>query len=947
MFNEFCERDLREKLEAFQRMFQRSNNATQREGIEKKIMHVRCELEFKIANREQRATNKRAKPLAQAPKATPNPVAVAAPGTPAAPHARRQKIATDARAAANLFQQKHSDALRKAEESRRHEDVVRRNATATVHDKRAAIDRTLADEETARDLGNKAANAALKADKKEADVQKAEIKAAAHQSNLSLADKQPLVQPPTNAQSLQDGDGETSETRIAQLAADRQQEAEAEAENARLAEEAKQAEAENARLAEEAKQAEAENARLAEEAKQAEATAKAESTRLKAKAKQESRDAQLALWHKQLHWCQSQTPECRRLACDDGSTEAHRLVSNDVLDSTSLSLAIAALAFTEELVGQFSVATDTLQLLSRITDQHGITCLQKPDTLIIPLLLSKDESIVAAVPAQEFENDVDGYIHPSAQSGFFTSTEEQRRLADNVRATNQSAREHIQLPKRPTAEQELQAQQQWNQGRIGHYIVVIAERTPGSAQVKLSYMNSMPSYCKAYGEVNEVRGLARTIVCNSGWMAGQKPQWLEEDWTSVALQGGGNTCGFHAMLNTWAYMLGIKINVNARLTEVDYKSARNLINLALQGCVSSLEIEAWMQVHGYAAFKPSPHSRNVTSSGYSVRMNEHILELHLDYLRELEIEDNCCWWPAVPETRDQTSLKRRQPEDFDENQRASRRPRPSPSSLQPHPQTVNPSDDETESEFIPNDDDDESDFASKLGDSATESDSESSSDPGAGNNPNKNDHKGHTNEDTGRAEKCDTMDCIILVVTRLSGELDLKNFPQKSHVLAERRDQLWEAFQLYRPDLFNGSTPPTRLDLLLDQVSSGQGATLFHDRHKQKMSHLFSAPATRIFAVGTALDGYITDPLGLRFLVNLMPQHEWVLCLAVPVDHQRKDVRTIFSSVHWPIRWGSWKFQLLIQTAERIGDSVRTKHIDARARVLLGMWRSITVGKRT
>lgn len=919
MFNEFCEKDLREKLEAFQRMFQRSNNATQREGIEKKIMHVRCELEFKIANREQRATNKRAKPLAQAPKATPNPVAVAAPGTPAAPHARRQKIATDARAAAHLFQQKHSDALRKAEESRRHEDVVRRNATATVHDKRAAIDRTLADEETARDLGKKAANAALKADKKEADVQKAEIKAAAHQSNLSLADRQPSVQPPTNARSLQDGDGETSETRIAQLAAERQQEAEAEAENARLA----------------------------EEAKQAEATAKAEDTRLKAKAKQESRDAQLALWQKQLDWCQSANPECRRLACDDGSTQAHRLVSNDVLDSTSLSLAIAALAFTEELVGQFSIATDTLQFLSRITDQHGITCLQKPDTFIIPLLLSKDESIVAAVPAQEFENDVDGYIHPSAQSGFFASAEEQRRLADNVRATNQSAREHIQLPQRPTAAQELQAQQQWNEGRIGHYIVVIAERTPGSAKVKLSYMNSMPSYYKAYGEVNEVRGLARTIVCNSGWMAGQKPQWLEEDWTSVALQAGGNTCGFHTMLNTWAYMLGIKINANVRLTEADYKSARNLISLALQGCVSSLEIEAWMQVHGYAAFKPSPQLRNVTSSGYSVRMNEHILELHLDYLRELEIEENCCRWPAIPETRDQTSLKRRQPEDFDENQRASRRSRPSPSSLQPHPQTVNPSDDETESEFIPNDDDDESDFASKLGDSMTESDSESSSGPGAGNNPDRNDHNCHTNEDTSRAAQCNTLDCIVLVVTRLSGELDLKNFPQKSHVLAERRDQLWEAFQLYRPDLFNGSTPPRRLDLLLDQVSSGQGATTFHERHKQKMSHLFLAPATKIFAVGTAVDGYITDPLGLRFLVNLMPQHEWVLCLAVPVDHQRKDVRTIFSSIKWPIRWGLWTFQLLIETAERIGDGVRPKHIDAHARVLLGMWRSITVGKRT
>ena len=34
------------------------------------------------------------------------------------------KVASDARAAADILNQKHSDALRKAEESRRHEDDV-------------------------------------------------------------------------------------------------------------------------------------------------------------------------------------------------------------------------------------------------------------------------------------------------------------------------------------------------------------------------------------------------------------------------------------------------------------------------------------------------------------------------------------------------------------------------------------------------------------------------------------------------------------------------------------------------------------------------------------------------------------------------------------------------------------------------------------------------------
>ena len=372
----------------------------------------------------------------------------------------------------------------------------------------------------------------------------------------------------------------------------------------------------------------------------------------------------------------------KRLACDDGTTPLHKIVSNEVLDSASLNLAIAALAFAEELEGQFSLTTDTLQMLSRVTDQHGMTCLRKPDTLIIPLLLNKDESIMPAVPAQEFENDVGGYINPSAQDGFLASAGEQQRQADNVRFTNQSARGHIQLPQRPTEVQERQGQEQWNQGRIGHYIVVIAERIPGSTKVKLSYMNSMQSYCRAYGEVNEVRGLARTIVCSSGWMAGQKPHWMEEDWTPVALQGGGNTCGYHAVLNTWAYMLGIKINVSARLTRSDYKSARHLINLALQGGVSSLEIEMWMLVHGYAAFKPGSQSRTVTSSAHSVRMNEHILELHLDYLRDLE-KGGTYRSPAISASENQRcpgALKRRLPKDFDENQRGNTGSRPSPPS---------------------------------------------------------------------------------------------------------------------------------------------------------------------------------------------------------------------------------------------------------------------------
>ena len=203
MFNEFNEKELREKLEAFERMLKRSNDAAKREGLEKTMLHVRRELEFKIANREQRATNKRPKSPASAPKKTPNPVAVAAPGAPealAAPHARRQKIADDARAAADTLLQRLSDALRKAEESRRHEEAVRRDIKATRNDKQVAFDRTMMDEQIAQDIQMKADTAVAKADNNEADVRKAEATAAAHRSSLLLADRRPAIQPLTDSQ---------------------------------------------------------------------------------------------------------------------------------------------------------------------------------------------------------------------------------------------------------------------------------------------------------------------------------------------------------------------------------------------------------------------------------------------------------------------------------------------------------------------------------------------------------------------------------------------------------------------------------------------------------------------------------------------------------------------------------------------------------------------------
>ena len=173
-----------------------------------------------------------------------------------------------------------------------------------------------------------------------------------------------------------------------------------------------------------------------------------------------------------------------------------------------------------------------------------------------------------------------------------------------------------------------------------------------------------------------------------------------------------------------------------------------------------------------------------------------------------------------------------------------------------------------------------------------------------------------------------------MVVTRFSSK------PRK---LAGRRDRLYEAFNLYRPDLFAETTQPRRLNLVMDETPSAKAVSRMVHKRQGDLIELSSAAPGKVNVVATALDGYTTEHMTLRWVSNNYRQHEWTMHLVVPVNHQRRDVRSLLNCPVGPVRWATWTFITLLDTAQQMRDGQVTG--DERARQLLVLWTIISTAK--
>lgn len=173
----------------------------------------------------------------------------------------------------------------------------------------------------------------------------------------------------------------------------------------------------------------------------------------------------------------------------------------------------------------------------------------------------------------------------------------------------------------------------------GHFLLVIAERKSANAnEVTLRIMDSAPGSMSS----NVYRAAAQNIVRYSGWMgvdrAGKplavKPQFTEEI-VNVPLQSDDVSCGVHVIFNAWAYMLGIPITPNAvRGNRSLYKEGRDLINLALTGCLNIQTIQAFLNSYRYS----QPQSQqSLVAHLKTVGTNQAVVNAFLEPIQESEL----------------------------------------------------------------------------------------------------------------------------------------------------------------------------------------------------------------------------------------------------------------------------------------------------------------------
>ncbi len=315
------------------------------------------------------------------------------------------------------------------------------------------------------------------------------------------------------------------------------------------------------------------------------------------------------------------SPTSQRLPIDDGDGHSHRLVDNNASDGESITLAIAALTCGIARKGvMMNVASDVLQQTARFESYgHDFVCLTEPDRFLVPILLSKE---IENCGSEDYDEQVP---EPNKQHW-------------KVNASSGPSLNKLPPKSQISSKAEEALQQKWT-GGIGHFLLVIAERT--GQDVRLTFLNSLPEYVPRR---DIVRRIARNIIRYSGWMGGLWPQFVGEDWPAVAPQSG-NTCGLHVVLNAWAYILSF----NLRPTEESrshqfYKEAREIINLALQGRMSVTNIEAWLRGKNFVV---SEEARGTlvhdTDSelhrilqAHTVRMNQRIFD---DFLETVHVDE--------------------------------------------------------------------------------------------------------------------------------------------------------------------------------------------------------------------------------------------------------------------------------------------------------------------
>lgn len=151
---------------------------------------------------------------------------------------------------------------------------------------------------------------------------------------------------------------------------------------------------------------------------------------------------------------------------------------------------------------------------------------------------------------------------------------------------------------------------------LGHLVLGLAEYWPDKDKVRLDFVDSLarnPGASSIYKKGMIKR--AKELITESRWPYSvqnqQAPSFLLKVTTIPSPhQEGGNTCGFYMILNAWCVMLGIPICETSERRGDKYKQrqfladGREIINLALMGCMDAITVQAFLNVWGYSQDQP-------------------------------------------------------------------------------------------------------------------------------------------------------------------------------------------------------------------------------------------------------------------------------------------------------------------------------------------------------
>ncbi|KAI4220360.1 MAG: hypothetical protein L6R36_007675 [Xanthoria steineri] len=205
-----------------------------------------------------------------------------------------------------------------------------------------------------------------------------------------------------------------------------------------------------------------------------------------------------------------------------------------------------------------------------------------------------------------------------------------------------------------------------DKGRVGHTVFAVAQRIAEDRiegdQVRAIIFDSRPTGSEQSKRIDD--NVGKTIrrigwlgidwLCRATEDRDAPPRVVETLQPRVPFQVSPNSCGIHAILHAWGYILGLPaLNSNVRLhgqqlntqwqaaaeEETFITDAVRMINLAVAGHMDFRTIQAFFNHYGFCQLQdPNSSSEAQPEQRMATMMNDEILDKILDEKREVESE---------------------------------------------------------------------------------------------------------------------------------------------------------------------------------------------------------------------------------------------------------------------------------------------------------------------